>query len=386
MSKQDLRQFATAVFFLFAAIGPLSLLMDPSIVAPSWVRLLIMTAISGIFSWSIVRTFAKPLRLAAAVIAYVIVIFSLSYFRDEIPQTDVPEIVVSADGTFQLSPEQITDREIKRIAFGMTAVACIAVGYALFVRALGKANKRRAEIEAEVQLARAIHDSLLPKAALTTEWCEMSGASMPASQIGGDFFDTIAISETRVLAVIADASGHGAGAGILSAMTKSSIMQELAHTQSAAELLRNVNRTIHAVTKKNMFVTCAAALFDRQTMTATLVTAGHPPILRYDPVTDTVDEFRNPNLALGISPAAVFSATTIPFRTGDLFCLITDGLTETSNPAQEQFGMDAIRAFLRRSALRPADDSSAALIAEAARHSGTVELNDDITTLIVRIL
>jgi sigma-B regulation protein RsbU (phosphoserine phosphatase) len=168
-------------------------------------------------------------------------------------------------------------------------------------------------------------------------------------------------------------------------MTKSSIIQELRHTESLSEVMQNVNATIHSVTKKNMFVTCAAVLFDRRTMTAVLLTAGHPPILRYDRINDSVGEFRNHNVALGIGPASTFSSTTVPFRSGDCFCLITDGLTETVNAVQEQFGMERITGMLRSFSTQSAGECSTALIGAVKQFAAAPELNDDITTLIVRI-
>lgn len=387
MNKKDLRQFAAAVFFLFAAIGPLTLLMDSSIIPASWVRLAVMTLLSGGFSWAIVQTFSKPFRLIIVITSYVLIIISLSFFKSEFPQTDVPEIFVQADDPFPLSSMQLTDIETKRVVFGMTAVTCIVIGYALFVRALEKANRRRAEIEAEVQLARVIHESLLPKGTLTMAWCDAAGRSIAAAQIGGDFYDCIPISDDRMLAVVADASGHGAGAGILSAMTKSGIIQELRHTHDPSILLKQVNATIHSVTKKNMFVTCAVALFDRSSNSVTLVTAGHPPILRFNAATGTVDEFRTHNLALGIAPTSIFSSITIPYSQGDCFCLITDGLCETCNPSQEQFGMERITLMVKQlsSQSLPAENISDALIDSVTQFGRGNVLNDDITTLVVRI-
>jgi len=386
MNKQDLRQFAMAVFFLFAAIGPLTLLMDEPIIPASWLQLILMTVLCGLFSWTLVMSFNRPFRLFFTISAYVIIIFSLAILKPEFLRSDVPEISVRADIPFSLSSEQLSDIVIKRISFGMMAVLCISTGYALFVRSFGKESRRRAEIEADVKLAQTIHESLLPKSGLTLPWCDAAGLSIPAAQIGGDFYDLLSVQDDKILAVVADASGHGTGAGILSAMTKSGIIQELRHTQSPSDVLRNVNATIHGVTKKNMFVTCALGLFNRTTMTATLVTAGHPPILRFDPVSGTVEEFRNHNLALGISPASTFASTTIPIRSGECFCLITDGLTETSNTAQEQFGMERIKAMLHRLPGKSAEESGIALMGAVMQFAGGMELNDDITALIIRIV
>lgn len=386
MNKKDLRQFTLAVFFLFSTIGPLTMMMDSSIIQGSWTRLVFFTILCGLFSASIVVCVGKPFRLMGSILLYIAIVTSISITNPKFLQPDVPTITVHADTPFVLTKEQLADIDIKRTMFGLVAVICLSIGYGLFVRALGKENKRRAEIEAEVHLAQAIHESLLPKSALKTEWCEIAGMSIPATQIGGDFYDIITISESKILVVIADASGHGTGAGILSAMTKSGIIQELQHTQSPSMLLKNVNITIHSVTKKNMFVTCAIALFDRETATATMVTAGHPPILHYDFVNDAVREYRMHNLALGISSGTEFESITIPFRPNDVFCFITDGLTETSNAKNEQFGMERIKASIRSAKPDSAEAMNSSMIDETRRFSNLKDLADDITSVITRIV
>lgn len=385
MSVKDLRQFAAAVFFLFATIGPLTMLMESSIIQGSWLKLLFTTVFSGLFSASIVLFMGKPLRLLLSIILYIIVTITLALTDPQFMRSDVPTVDVKPGMPFSLTKEQLSDIENKRSMFGLVAVACLSLGYGLFVRALGKENKRRAEVEADVKLAQTIHESLLPRSPLITSWCEIAGTSIPAAQIGGDFFDIIPISDSKILVVIADASGHGTGAGILSAMTKSGIIQELRHTQSPDRLLAQVNATIHAVTKKNMFVTCAAALFDRETMTVAMVTAGHPPILRYDIVTDTVEEFRMQNLGLGISSAAEFRSQTVPMRSSDLFCFITDGLPDALNAKNEQFGMERVMAGLRNGMNRSAVEVNDHLIGTVKQFSGSTDVEDDITCVVVRM-
>lgn len=386
MSAKDLRQFAVAVFFLFATIGPLTLLMDSSIIQGSWMKMLFTTIFSGLFSASIVLFMGKPLRLILSILLYITVTITLSLTDPPFMRSDVPTVEVKPGMPFSLNKEQLSDIENKRTMFGLVAVACLSLGYGLFVRALGKENKRRAEVEADVKLAQTIHESLLPRSPLKRSWCEIAGTSIPAAQIGGDFFDIIPISETKIMVVIADASGHGTGAGILSAMTKSGIIQELRHTQSPDRLLAHVNATIHAVTKKSMFVTCAVALFDQETKTVAMVTAGHPPILRYNIVNDTVEEFRMQNLGLGISPGAEFKSRIIPFRSSDLFCFITDGLPEALNAKNEQFSMERVTACIRNGGERSAVELNDQLVGSVKQFSQTKEVEDDITCVVVRII
>ena len=386
MPRSEVRQLAVAVFFLFATIGPLSLLMDADIIPASWSRLALITLLSGAFSASIILFMGKPFRLMLSIIAYAAATILLATVNIPFLGTDVPPVRLHPGTPVLFDAVQIKEIESKRTLFGVTAVFCLSLGYGLFVRSLSRENKRRAEVEADVKLAQTIHGSLLPRVPFITEWCEVGGVSLPAAQIGGDFFDVIPVSGSRLLVIIADASGHGAGAGILSAMTKSGILQELRHTNAPEQLLANVNATIHTVSRKDMFVTCAAVLFDQRTRTASIVTAGHPPVLQYVRKEGTVVQHRVQNLGLGISASAVYSAITVPYAPGDLFCLITDGVTDAAGGNGERFGMGRTMEHLRASASLSAAAATSSLLEAVRTHTAGAVVEDDVTAALVRML
>ncbi len=380
MEKKELRHLATAVFFLFATIGPLTLLMEPSIIQASWMRLAVMTVLSGLFSASIILSLAKPFRIILSVAVYSLIMIFLSKAKPDFFHPDVHNVILTPDTSFRLSSEQLSDVRTKRTVFGLTAIFCLSTGYILFIRTVTREYKRRTEIETEVKIAQSIHASLLPKSSVTTEWCDIAGVSLPATEIGGDFYDIIKLSETKMLLVIADASGHGTGAGILSAMTKSSIMQELQHTHSPAELLNSVNKTIFAVTEKQKFITCALALLDKDKSSAEIVTAGHPQILRR--TGNAVEEFRTHHLALGMQAGASFTTQTIPLMPGDTLYFITDGILEASNPKHEHFGMERLHRWILKKQYTSAQQCSDELIGAIRSFTVTKELYDDATIVV----
>ena len=386
MPRSEVRQLALAVFFLFATIGPLSLLMDAEIIPASWVRFAFITLLSGAFSASIILFMGKPFRLLFSIVAYAAATIVLATVHIPFLDTDVPSVRLLPGAAVVFDAVQIRDIESKRTFFGITAVFCLSLGYGLFVRSLSRENKRRADVEADVKLAQAIHGSLLPRVPFITEWCEVGGVSLPAAQIGGDFFDVIPVSESQLLVIIADASGHGAGAGILSAMTKSGILQELRHTSAPDQLLASVNATIHAVSRKDMFVTCAAVLFDRKANTASIVTAGHPPVLQYVRKSGTVVQHRAQNLGLGIAASAAYTSLTVPYAPGDLFCLITDGVTDAAGPNGERFGMERTVEHLQSSASLSAAAATGALLEAVRTHTAGAPVEDDVTAALVRML
>ncbi len=381
MDRKELRQLAVAVFFLFSTIGPLTMLMGPEIIPRSWFRLIVLTVVSGSFSAGIILLLGKPMKLIFMCVLFAGFHLTFDLWEEKVFPPAVQRQDIVADLSFKLSKAEIDDITLKRISFGMIAVGCLATGYGLFVRVIGRENKRRAEIEAEVKFAQSIHESLLPKSALTTDWCSIAGVSVPATQIGGDFYDIIKLSDSKILVVIADASGHGTGAGILSAMTKSGIMQELQHTTAPEELLTNVNKMIHAVTEKNMFITCALALLEKDMNRATIVTAGHPQILRR--TGNSLEEYRTHHLALGIQANAAFATQSIPLLKGDSLYLITDGILEASNQHEEHFGMERLKELIVRAGPASAEAQSASIIASIKDFTVSKELKDDATLVVV---
>lgn len=384
MSDADIRRLAVAVAFLFAMIGPLTLLMDDTIIAASWLRLLVMTVVSGAFSASIILAKGNPFKLLGSVLIYICITLLLAFVRFEALEPDVPAVEVKPGVPFALSREQLADLNVKRTMFGMTAILCLTVGYALFVRVISRENKRRAAVEAEMKLAQRIHASLLPKGTYTGGGCEAGGISVPATEVGGDFFDVVRLGPASVLVVAADASGHGTGAGVLSAMTKSALLQEARHTHTPAALLTNVNRTLFAVTERNMFITCAAVLVDTAAKRAEVVTAGHPPVL-VRRRGGRIEEVRIPGVALGIAPETEYRSAFVSLEDADAIFLFTDGAVECRNSSGEEFGPERLRVMLATLPLAEAGAMSVSAVEQVRTFAGKSEIQDDITIVCVKV-
>jgi len=235
-------------------------------------------------------------------------------------------------------------------------------------------------MEAEVMIAQKIQRSLLPASPFTAGWCGISGTSVAAAEDGGDYFDIIKINDDEVLVVVADASGHGTGAGILSAMTKSGIMQELQHSNSPGEILTRLNATIARVSEKNMFVTCALALVSRSD--AIVSTAGHPPLFHYSG--GRIVEIRTPNVALGLKGDARFSEIYVPLSSGDLIFLYTDGVTEARGKDGSELGMEQLKTYVVENLHGAKSAIDKAVIEHVRAFSG--ELSDDATVVAIQIV
>ena len=385
MDQKSLRSLALAVFFLFGTIGPLTMLMDSSILPGSWFKLIYLTILSGLFSACIILFIKKPLRLIVLLVLIQGAMFSAGLAEEFILGRVEPKMVVTADHVFMLTQNELDRIQLRLPIFGVLAILLLSTGYALFVRVIGEEYKKRTRLETEVSVARTIQKSLQPPSEFKTDWCEAAGVTVPATEVGGDYFDMIKISDDEVVIAIADVSGHGVGAGILAAMTKSAVRAELYHSRAPSDLLFNVNNTIYQVTDKKMFVSFAYALIDRRTMTAQIVTAGHPPIFLFRKSDGVITEARTPNLALGVQPSTKYAAESITLNRGDELILYSDGITEAANDTGEQFGVEKLKELIAATQRPSVEALGNSILASVRAFTVKKEFVDDATIVVVRV-
>jgi len=259
----------------------------------------------------------------------------------------------------------------------------LGLSWAMMATVLNSEGKKRGRLETEMTIANNIQRSLLPSSPFKNSWCTVTGLAIPTSEVGGDYFDVIPLSDTQVGVIIADVSGHGVGAGIISAMTKSALHSEIIRNPEPSKVLSNLNRTLVSLTEDKTFVTCAYVLMNHRTSTALVATAGHPPVLFKKGKDSRVTEIRTPNLALGVKDGIAFKEKAIRFHPGDILFLHTDGITEAANKKGEQFGHDRLAGVLRDE--KNGADICASVIDAAREFTGLKEFEDDATAVGISI-
>jgi len=235
----------------------------------------------------------------------------------------------------------------------------------------------------ELRYARAIQVSMLPEAPPRLEWVDLAGVSLPATEVGGDYFDYFPIGD-RLAIVSGDVAGHGLASGLVLAALRSgfTLLRDSLHDPAA--VLRRLHDLVLETTRRRTIVTCAVLLLDRETKRATFASAGHPPaVVRRDGTTSSMELFAPP---LGVRLPLRIPQREIPFAAGDVFVLHTDGVYETVNPAGESFGMERIEEAVRACG----DDATAAEVRDAIVRDverfrdGRAQL-DDITVVVARV-
>ena len=364
---------AFAVFLSFATIGPLTTLMDVPQGHIRPIQVLIATLASGGLSACFILFANRPFLLVASLGICLAVIKFNPDISDRL--SPPPSTTVRLDAT---------DIRDERALVGVAGIALLSSSYVMFIILLTGEGKNRLRLQTEVNIAQRIQHSLVPSSGLATSWCIADGRTVPATEVGGDFFDFLELPDGRLLVGTADVAGHGVGAGILSAMTKSALRSQAGHDPSPAVLLDQLNRTLVQLVDRRMFVTFACLLADNTTQKVRIATAGHPPvlILRNGQL---VREVRTPSLALGMDARAIFSEEEVPFELGDVFFLYTDGVVEAMSRRGEQFGTSRLSAAIVSAGVHPPDALCKAILQEVSRFTGTSLLKDDATVVAVRM-
>ena len=249
------------------------------------------------------------------------------------------------------------------------------------------ANEKK-RLDHDLEIARDIQRILLPSEAPAINGFQISGINVPARQVSGDYFDYIQVDQERLGVAIADVSGKGVPASLIMAICRSVLRAEAARNPSPADVLRKVNRQLYPDIKEDMFISMAYLVLDHQHDGVTLARAGHDAPLWYQRQSQTVTPVKSPGMVVGIDSGSVFDRLTVdfavPLERNDCLVLYTDGVTETLNSEDDEFGVDRMMQSVRASANDGAPAVVKRIIEDVREVTGSVPQNDDITVIAIR--
>jgi serine phosphatase RsbU (regulator of sigma subunit) len=358
------RSFVTLLAAVFMTFLPIGFLIDVySLGASSPARLLAVVAFSGCIAVGFVYSIRIDRRFLPLVIAI-----------------QIAFVLQSNPAPFTPLPAELDDALRGRMTFdALASGASIIAAYACFMMFFRREGARYFRAHAEIALAHEIHQLLVPRIETRIGRFEFYGASLPSGEVGGDLVDLVEV-DGRWIGYLADVSGHGVGSGVLMGMVKSAARMKLLALAPLAALLDDLNDALVPVRKPGMYVTMACVRYD-ETAGLEFSLAGHLPILHYQAATGTVMERSIAHLPIAMFAASRYSSATVPCAAGDLFVLMTDGLTEVFDATDVQLGLDPLKETVRAGARLPLPLLFDALVATARGHG---EQTDDQTILLVR--
>lgn len=238
----------------------------------------------------------------------------------------------------------------------------------------------------EFEIGRKIQRALLPTMLPELPGFGLSGGWQSAREIGGDFYDAVALSDDSLLLMMADVMGKGVPAALFATHVRGILRGLSVRTDDPAQLLNRLNRLLHAeLSAVGMFVTALVVVVDLKTHQLTAASAGHCPPLFVAPGRKEVRALAVQGIPLGILPDTVYHSETAVMGEPALLFLHTDGLTEACNPSGEMFGQQRLMAWLRDNNLpgRSATELRGRLLAELDHFRGGNAMADDQTFLLL---
>jgi sigma-B regulation protein RsbU (phosphoserine phosphatase) len=236
--------------------------------------------------------------------------------------------------------------------------------------------------EQELQRAREIQQSLLPKEIPQLPGIAVATAWQPALAVGGDYFDVLRLDGNRLAICIADVSGKGVAAALLMANVQASLRASVRDLDSPARVCGIVNGMLRESIAGNKFVTFFCGVLDANTRTFRYCNAGHPyPILVSDGAAHTLDEG---GAVLGVFPSWDYQDSSVNLKSGDRLLLFTDGITEAEDAQGEEFGVERVAAFGKAHAASSAAQLNEQLLAQVSDFCAA-QFEDDATLVVLAV-
>jgi sigma-B regulation protein RsbU (phosphoserine phosphatase) len=259
------------------------------------------------------------------------------------------------------------------------------IGFAFFLGTLGYVAAKRSlhrdhqfsEIQKELEIARRIQTSILPRAYPESDHFTVAARYVPMTTVAGDFYDFLLTDPQQAGLLIADVSGHGVPAALIASMVKLAATSQRANAADPATLLSGMNTVLHGNTQEQ-FVTAAYVYLDAASATLRYSAAAHPPMLLLR--AGNVVELAENGLMLAAFSFATYSTAEYPLQPGDRLVLYTDGLLEAANATGEEFGPHRLSALLKDCARLNPEAAADHIISSLQAWSKSQ--NDDLTVLI----
>lgn len=239
--------------------------------------------------------------------------------------------------------------------------------------------------QSELKMARTLQLGMLPERCPEIPGFVLAARSLPASDVGGDFYDFLQMHDHQVGIAVGDVSGHGITGAMIVGMARTSIRFASTEESGPARVLSIANERLRQDITKNIFVAMFYGILDPEEHLIRYICAGQPtPILVREGKAEFLPHGRGDRFPLGILSGVHYSEERLTMAPGDTLVFYTDGIVEAMNAEKEEFGFERLKQLLARCATLQPDVIIDTLLKELERFGGTVEQNDDITIVVLQ--
>jgi sigma-B regulation protein RsbU (phosphoserine phosphatase) len=283
-------------------------------------------------------------------------------------------------------PYSASDTSLLRTVAAQTG---LALENTRLSEAIATEAAQRERLHRELEIAREVQERLFPQTMPPVATLEYAGHCRPASGVGGDYYDFLALTNGHLGLAIGDISGKGVPAALLMASLQASVRGQSQGLNAdgrpdIAGLITNVNRLVFDASPQNRYATFFYAQFDPLTRVLTYTNGGHnaPMLIRGAEVL----RLETGGPPVGLFRPSRYEQAELRLTTGDLLILYTDGISEAENPAEDEWGEDALISAVRTCASAPPAEMIATIMRLADAFASGAPQHDDMTLVVARVL
>lgn len=242
-------------------------------------------------------------------------------------------------------------------------------------------ERERERLEREIGIARDIQRALLPREFHPRSFFDVTGSNQSCLEVGGDYFDLFDLGEDRVAFVLADVSGKGLGAALMTTMLQGALSATTLG-QEPTEMFAHINRFLCDHAQVERYATMFFAILDAKG-NLEYVNAGHPsPVLVRGSNVDT--PFPAECCPVGLIPGQTFTSSRVQLQRGDTLVLFSDGVSEAMDPDQREFGMDRLKESVQSHRADTLPDIQEGVLDSVRQFARGARQADDVTLMLVR--
>ncbi len=249
------------------------------------------------------------------------------------------------------------------------------------VRRITERERQKVELET----ARGIQSSILPDLPPAVNGIELAHAYLPATEVGGDFYDVLGLEDGRVAVAIGDVAGHGVSSGLVMSMAKSALSVQVSFDPEVAAVFATLNRMVYQSARRRLLSTLCYALVDPRRHRIAFASAGHVFPYRVS-AGGGVQALESIAYPLGVRKTLAVQVKEHQAAPGDAFFLFSDGLVEAGREGDDEpFGFERLEKSLAENAALPAARLRDAVIADVRAFTRYAPQTDDLTVLVLRL-
>ncbi len=288
--------------------------------------------------------------------------------------------IIGAFNIESAKPNAYTEHDLQLLN-GFASLAAISIERARLYMDRMAARK----LSLELSIARRIQETFLPSQDPVVNGFDISGINIPSADVGGDYYDFIPIVDNQLGVAIGDVSGKGVPASLIMAAFRASLKAEIRNNFAIRAILQKVNNLLFESVERENYVTAIYSVLDSKNRVLTFSNAGHnPPIFRR--ANGTIEYLKEGGMALGAFANSTYEERPLSLSSGDILLFYTDGVTETQNAKDEEFGVDRLLACLEESKGLSARGIIEFVVGSTKKFRSSQTERDDLTLVVIKAL